>query len=542
MDQQRISADFLRYEVKIRGMTQAHRELMIYLEFKSSHIRNHLVRFYNISNPPFEHKESILQSDGAKPPLAPPHITEKMFQEFAIQGHVSVTGLTEEDVRQEANRDELAQAGASLFNGEIILDHQNVTLHLNNCPLLSLGDPGFDDPANVWCRTSELLYFNSVPYAGYNIRASFWSGNAQTGELGSDLQEVRFMMKYGNVKETTYLMGFKYAWVVSSVLIALWFYKRVSRLPAMRQSIEQTWIRVLVVTLILFNDPFYAIEIRLASTFLAVLGTIFQSTFFAVLLLFWLVLLDHIRLEAREQQIIKRRFYPAKVAFIFIFWLTTVLVTSYNLEQQRFNPGYSTRYDFGAYVLFKILSVGAILLYGLWIAAMSCVLFSEIRSLSRRFQVMLWGSMLVASLALIGLLLRQFSVIDQSMGEWTGFYSLFNIYVMLLAVLYAPSKQAIAEGDALRYGASIRGDANENRTASALHDADVSLELTQIEDGLEPEIEWMDTWKPSPVLGSHEDEDVTDTSLPSSPSRIVWSPSDVDDAFAMENAHEDDRL
>ena len=39
-----------------------------------------------------------------------------------------------------------------------------------------------------------------------------------------------------------------------------------------------------------------------------------------------LVLIDHIRVEAKDQRIVRKRFYPLKFAFIFVFWLLSVLV------------------------------------------------------------------------------------------------------------------------------------------------------------------------------------------------------------------------
>ena len=95
---------------------------------------------------------------------------------------------------------------------------------------------------------------------------------------------------------------------------------------------EQRWILRLVMTLVLFNDPLSAFQVqsfaalqdyRLMVSVLTVMG---QSTFWGVLFLFWLVIVDYIRLGAVSDRGPQAggRGGPkmrTKIAFVAVFWM-----------------------------------------------------------------------------------------------------------------------------------------------------------------------------------------------------------------------------
>jgi hypothetical protein len=78
--------------------------------------------------------------------------------------------------------------------------------------------------------------------------------------------------------------------------------------------------------------------------------------------------------------------------------------------------------------------------YFLWIGRILWELHQtrELQSHSKRFQVLLGASCFVLVLVLAASILESLHLISHSAGSWTGFYSLFNIYVFLLVYLYTP--------------------------------------------------------------------------------------------------------
>ena len=149
-----------------------------------------------------------------------------------------------------------------------------------------------------WCEpTRPLMHFPVIDYVGYNlnIRLTF-PEHAIINTHGL----VRLRRSYGSVEATRYLLGAKLTFLCLSIACCICWFWRICSVPLDRWSREQFWIGVLTATLILFNDPFYIVQ--LSSNFLGpslyIVSTIGQASFWASLLLFWLIALDNFRLEA----------------------------------------------------------------------------------------------------------------------------------------------------------------------------------------------------------------------------------------------------
>ena len=251
-------------------------------------------------------------------------------------------------------------------------------------------------------------------------------------------------MRYGNQKETNYLIIFKYLFVSLSSLFCIWYTLALDRVPEHLHTVEQKQLQALVVLLIFFNDPLYLAEIMLRYCIFPIIAAVFHASFIAYLLFFWLILLDHIRLQAREQRINIRAFYPAKAIFICVFWQLSVLLYCYNIEELALNPAFKTKYNSTLYAVFKVLGVIAVVGYLTWIFVMTLLLFTEIRSMNYRFQFMLLFSLVMALMTLVGVVLSFHQLAHPNMGEWTGFYAIFNFYIYTLGYLYSPVPQSDA--------------------------------------------------------------------------------------------------
>jgi hypothetical protein len=400
--------DEFKWYVAIRSMTEKHRDLAVEVEFKAKHVKQH-----------FADLNKIFKKLGVKPSDSIFNRTFVIAEEhFSVGAFVDAYGLDQADVKVRT-RDHTI--------GDMLLKDEPTTLRIR-CP----GN-------QEWCEPATILDFETVHYAGYNIDCRF-----ESHRFGTSVTSARFYMKYGNQVETTYLILFKYWFVAVSGLVCIWYTLALGNLEESEQSVEQQWLFWLVFLLMFFNDPLYLAEIKFGWVGLAVLSVIFHCTFISALLLFWLILLDHIRLSGKSQRINKKAFYPAKALFVFVFWLLSILVLSFNIEERSENPAWKTQYDFGAYVFFKMCAIIALVAYLCWIFMMVVLLFAEIRSLNHRFQFLLLFSLLVAIVAAVGMVMGFHNLAHPNMGEWTGFYAIFNLYVYMLAYLYSPTSASEA--------------------------------------------------------------------------------------------------
>lgn len=88
---------------------------------------------------------------------------------------------------------------------------------------------------------------------------------------------------------------------VLSVVAAVVYSLNYFRIPSTERILEQKFIALLTFLLLLFNDPFYAVNVfnpNPASNFFSVL---FVTDFVVVLLLSWIIFADRIHYEDAEK-------------------------------------------------------------------------------------------------------------------------------------------------------------------------------------------------------------------------------------------------
>ncbi|RLN52116.1 hypothetical protein BBJ29_001635 [Phytophthora kernoviae] len=110
-----------------------------------------------------------------------------------------------------------------------------------------------------------------------------------------------------------------------SLIVAVCYSFCINKLSAREQNIEQGFVVALVVSLIYFNDPFYFAEATYGSNSARILSVGFQTTFFQMLLLFWLVALDNLRLQGKESGVSNTKFFASKIIFVACFWIIMAL-------------------------------------------------------------------------------------------------------------------------------------------------------------------------------------------------------------------------
>ena len=86
-------------------------------------------------------------------------------------------------------------------------------------------------------------------------------------------------------------------------VLSLLFWFKLTRMPSRVWSYEQKWIGAVLVGLVFFNNPLVGVEVFFPSLVWTGLSVIGMVTFLALLLLFWLCIIDVVRTSASDEQV-----------------------------------------------------------------------------------------------------------------------------------------------------------------------------------------------------------------------------------------------
>ncbi|KAG2521017.1 hypothetical protein BBO99_00003447 [Phytophthora kernoviae] len=257
----------------------------------------------------------------------------------------------------------------------------------------------------IYCESDYFLRFGDIDFENYQVDVLFNS----TESLVLNGSNVQFRKTWGTESFTDWLIGMKLFFLFLSLIVAVCYSFCINKLSAREQNIEQGFVVALVVSLIYFNDPFYFAEATYGSNSARILSVGFQTTFFQMLLLFWLVALDNLRLQGKESGVSNTKFFAPKIIFVACFWIIMALYYGY------------LKYNSNNDVILILLSL------------------TEIRKRRMRYRYLVGLSLLMTIPSFSGLASGAFSPTPSSGGAWTSLQALFNVYVFTLCYLYAPS-------------------------------------------------------------------------------------------------------
>ncbi|KAH0948677.1 hypothetical protein HN011_002944 [Eciton burchellii] len=270
--------------------------------------------------------------------------------------------------------------------------------------------------------------------------------------------------------------GFTKVWVSLKTVyfpvvlcVLVWYWRRVhmlSRSPALLEYM----LLALGSALTFLNLPLEYLTLAYDMPFMLLLGDIRQGVFYATLLSFWLVFAgEHLMIQEGEQSN-SIKCYWRHLSAVGIGCLSLFVFDMCERGVQLRNPFYSIWVtDVGtklalSFIILAGISAGIYLLflcYMIWkvfmnISAKRAVLpsMSSARRLHYegviyRFKFLMIATLLCASLTVIGFILGQVAEgqwkwddeleLEMTSAFFTGVYGMWNIYILALLCLYAPS-------------------------------------------------------------------------------------------------------
>lgn len=290
-----------------------------------------------------------------------------------------------------------------------------------------------------FCDEQYFLRFGEIDYSDYQVDVLF-NSSEPLPLVGVDAQ---FKKTWGTEEFTIWVIGIRTFFLILSALVAIWYNVCLNKLSARAQSLEQGWVATLTVTLIFFNDPFYVVEANYGGNPVKILSVLFHVTFFQMLLLFWLVMLDNLRLQGKVMGVTNSHFFGPKIAFIVFFWLMNVIYHSYIKYHANNDPTWNPLATNANFALAQAICAAMSVFYLLWVTYLVLVSHQEIRSRRVRYRYLVALTFVMVVMAFVGLGSGALSPAPPSGGQWTSFQALLNVYMYVIAYLYAPSAAAI---------------------------------------------------------------------------------------------------
>ncbi|KAF1329562.1 Transmembrane protein, partial [Globisporangium splendens] len=270
-----------------------------------------------------------------------------------------------------------------------------------------------------FCESQYFLRFGEIDFSDYQVDVLFNSSVS----LPINGTNPQFKKTWGTESFTNWLIGIKVSYSIISGFVAFWYNVSLGKLSAREQNLEQGWVAAITVTLIFFNDPFYVVEANYGGNPVKILSLLFQVTFFQMLLLFWLIMLDNLRLQGKMNGVSNSQFFTPKIT--------------------NNDPTWDPLEKISHYALAQALCAAMSVFYVFWVAYLVLLSHQEIRSRRVRYRYFVLLNFFMVIMSFIGLGIGAISPAPSSGGQWTLFQTLFNVYIYAIAYLYAPSSTAL---------------------------------------------------------------------------------------------------
>ena len=308
-----------------------------------------------------------------------------------------------------------------------------------------------------------------------NVRlpATFFSDDGEeigiNEELGK-LNDVHLIAIHQNGGFTKVWVGLKTIFFPVIVIEMIWYWRRIRMLPRNATLLEKT-LFVLGSSLTLLNLPLEYFTLSFDMPWLTMFNDIKQGLFYAALMTFWLIFAgEHCINESGAGEKNGLKAYWKKLATVligctclFVFDVCERGVQLKNPFETIWSTDMGTNLALG-FIILAGISAGVFFLFLCYliyrvfmtisekrasISAMSRVRRIHYEGIIWRFRFLMLATLVTAAMTTIGFILGQVSEgqykwdenigLEYGAGGQTGVYGMWNVYIMALLFLYAPS-------------------------------------------------------------------------------------------------------
>lgn len=416
----------------------------------------------------------------AKIELEPPPVlkdvqgaVEKL--QFVQQMFVSVRGYNANDQQsiEDANAQQARHSASQDIGGwgpygNVLLEN----MEHNRTIVCSRSEP--------LCNPTQVFFEHFVEYSNYHVQIKFVHNGQlyDTNEIDAYGAQVSLVFVSG--RYTDFELRFKAMFVFATVIISAFYFTKLRKahpnsmcgLHSCLGSIwqwtwQQRWVALLLVLLVLFNDPlFYASIYSTARNSEITTGFYMVSTaaFVCTLLCFWLAILtaagrtDHSSSStspsSEASSKLKRLISHSEESFLphcilcGVIFICVVAVNFYERLHSDTDPSFSTLEDIPN-AHYQTLFTGSTVLtalYSVWLLLLVGNCCRELCRMASTFRFLFGLTVATIAVVLVGLYKEALSPLPSAAASFMCFYAACNLYVWTLAFAYAPSVSVASSG------------------------------------------------------------------------------------------------
>lgn len=182
------------------------------------------------------------------------------------------------------------------------------------------------------CDPIQVLHLTYIAYKHYRVNITFTRLESVNQKYVID--DIVFSFRSINSSFTTLSIWFRFFFLLISFVVMCWFTHSLYRFPFIDWSLEQKWTSLLLVLLLVTDNPFYPMQFLFGSSLPRLMEVFFQCSLQSSLLLYWLCFFHGIRQNNRAFT----RFYAPKLLLISIIWFIMIYVMSWSVTNQLNDP------------------------------------------------------------------------------------------------------------------------------------------------------------------------------------------------------------
>lgn len=322
---------------------------------------------------------------------------------------------------------------------------------------------------NEQCDVFNILHLDYIHNDRYSIDLSFF--NIEDSK-SYQIKDYTFTFNSFNPSFTKFELWFRFMFLAITFFVLILYTNSLQKFSLRDWSIEQKWVYILLRSLLFFNNPFFPLIVLVDSWIPQVLDAFFQSTYLALLMVFWLSFYHGVRQNDRNFM----TFYVPKFLVVFTVWLMSLVLLLWQQIRSMADPTYNLTLDETYYFIFRAAFLVFFVVYLLFLLYLLIRAIAELKSMPYydiriKFSTTLMFTIIV-TLAVIAILRVRSDPFSQSLlenfiknyrntVEFCSIFALFNFYTFTLAFAYSPAKNA-----------STDTDYADNPTFSMLNDTD----------------------------------------------------------------------
>jgi len=285
------------------------------------------------------------------------------------------------------------------------------------------------------CTGFLLISEDSIQYPFFEIAVRFIDPNTTW------ISQVEFQVWYQHIGFSTLEMGFRVTYLIITTFVIMFLLFRIYNISYNDWSWEQRAAVLLLIGLVLYNNPFFPFIYVTGGWFFPFLNALLEVSFMCILLSFWLFVVNNLK-EAEEGKLLDYT-NIAKLAYVSIFGLLCLTLFSWISIRTATNPVFSAATTTGIQILFYICALiwtCGIVWSGVMIAIAISRLIRRPHMTFRFFFFAIPTGFVILSL-IIGILAGSWGPYNRSTIQFVFYTGLYNVYVLILTWGYWPLKE-----------------------------------------------------------------------------------------------------